>query len=304
MAATGQRDKLVDDFLEYLKSERNRSEKTVKNYDTALSEFQAFFESLNEGLTWKTFDASVVREWVIRMIDEEGKKATTVNLNLSALRTFCHYLMLTKQIDKNPCVKIAGPKKQKVLPAFVKQDDMDRLLDETEFGDDFEGVRNHLIVSMLYMTGMRRAELTNLRDGDIEPGAMQVKVTGKRNKQRIIPIADDLLQEIRQYQQKRQEEFGTAPEGDHFLLGKKGRNLSDAELGKIVKDALSRVTTQQRRGPHTLRHSFATAMLNNGADLQAIQKLLGHESLKTTEIYTHLSFEDLKNEYKSAHPRS
>ncbi len=297
-------DMLTDSFLEYLKSERNRSELTVAHYGTALKEFRAFFEGLDEGLTWETLDASVVRAWVIDMLDRERKKPATVNANLSALRTFYHYLMLMGAIDTNPCAKITGPKKQHVLPAFVKQVDMDELLDHTEFGDDFEGVRNRLIVLMLYMTGMRRAEILGLTDSNIDFGTMQINVVGKRNKERVIPFGRPLADEIRRYLDVRGRTFQGRQTGVRFLLSCHGRNLDRGTVDRIVKETLSRVTKQERRGPHTLRHSFATAMLNNGADLQTIQKLLGHQSLQTTQIYTHLSFEDLKNAYKNAHPRS
>ena len=294
---------LEDSFLEYLKSERNRSERTVSNYRLALREFKDFFNSLGEGWAWKRITPEIVREWVIFMLDEEDRSEATVNLSLSALRPFYHYLILIGEVSVNPMVKVVGPKRKKTLPSFVKEQDMQRLLDETEFGDDFAGVRDRTVILLLYMTGMRRAELLGLRDEDIRFSEQLIKVTGKRNKQRLIPMGEELQQAVRTYQEKRDSEFLDQIHEDAFLLGDKGKNLRVDEVEKIVKDCLSRVTGQEHRSPHVLRHSFATAMLNHGADLQSIQKLLGHESLKTTEIYTHLSFEELKKEYKNAHPR-
>jgi len=297
-------DPLVVKFRDYLRAERNRSELTVRNYTKALESFTAFANSLGEPWTWQSVDDGMVREWVIWMMDEQALKSATVNLRLSGLRTFYHYLLLTQAAKTDPCTRVSGPKKEKKLPAFVRQEDMRRLLDEMAWGEDFEGVRDHLIVEMLYQTGMRRAEMLGLRDVDIDLLHGQLKVTGKRNKQRIVPFGSALAGEVKRYQQLRDETFGTQSVDSPTFLDKKGRPLGAVEIDRLVKDALGRVTQQERRGPHVLRHSFATAMLNNKADLQSIQKLLGHASLKTTEVYTHLSFEDLKKEYESAHPRS
>lgn len=294
----------VKEFLLYLKSERNRSDLTVQNYSIALRDLTKFLNDNFKDWKWETIEASVFREWVIYMVDVQNKSVATVNLCLSALRSFYRYLKYMGILTVNPCVKIIGPKKTKKLPSFVRQEDMDSLLDKTEFGSGFVGVRNKLIVLMLYMTGMRRAEILGLRDTDIDFVQKQIKVTGKRNKQRFIPFCADLEDEIKHYLSVKSHTFSTADCDNHFLLSRFGGQLSTVAIDQIVKSALSTVTQQQRRGPHTLRHSFATAMLNNGADLLAIQKLLGHASLKTTEIYTHLSFEELKKEYKNAHPRS
>jgi integrase/recombinase XerC len=294
----------IASFLDYLRAELNRSERTVENYAVALREFEAFFHSLAEGITWESADTEIVREWVVYMIDEEDKKPATVSLALSALRTFYRYLMKTGKAVANPAANVKAPKKAKKLPAFVKEENMSQLLDSCTFTDDFEGRRDRLIILMLYSTGMRRAEILGLQDKDILWGEKAVKVTGKRMKQRIIPISDELLKEVRRYIDMRTAYFSNGYEGTAFLLGKKGKDLRPDEIHRIVTEKLAMVTTQQKRSPHVLRHSFATAMLNHGADLQAIQQLMGHESLETTQIYTHLSFEELKNAYNKAHPRS
>lgn len=292
----------IDSFLEYLKAERNYSPLTVRRYGDSLVAFQRFFQGLDAQLNWQTVDASIVREWVIYMLDKERKDVSTVNYGgLSPLRTFYKYLRLMGWVKVNPMEKVVSPKTPKKLPSFVKEKDMDRLLDLMEEDDSFEGIRDRLIVMMFYETGIRRAELISLRDADVDLQSMSLKVTGKRNKQRIIPFGKELRDQIQRYLEMRKEFTKGTPEC--FFVTLKGKPVTYVKAGEIVKKSLSMVTQQKKRTPHVLRHSFATAMLNNDADLGSIQKLLGHENLATTEIYTHLSFEELKNVYKSAHPR-
>ncbi len=295
---------LKDSFLEYLRSERNRSSNTVVKYEVALREFETFFKSLGEGLDWNTVDASVVREWILYMVDEEGKTESTVCLHLSALRSFYRYLTLVGKVHKNPMAKVVAPKKKKALPSFVREQDMDNLLDKTDFGNDFRGARDRLVVLMLYTTGMRRAELLGLRDEDIRLDDGVIKVTGKRNKQRLIPFGEELRGAVEHYLELRNAEFAATSGNARFFLGRKGQGLSVAEVERIVGERLATVPNLSKRSPHVLRHTFATVMLNHGAGLETIQKLLGHERVETTQIYTHLSLEELKNEYKDAHPHS
>ena len=292
----------IDSFLEYLRSDRGYSPLTVRKYGDSLVAFQNFFEGLDKTLTWNTVDASVVREWIVFMLDEEGKDVSTVNYGgLSPLRTFYKYLRRMGWVDVNPMEKVVAPKMPKKLPSFVREAEMDRLLDEMKDDTSFEGIRDRLIVMMFYETGIRRAELLSLKDADIDLRTMQLKVTGKRNKQRIVPFGEELKGQVAQYLSVRNELLKNTPE--RLFVKKDGKPVSYANVGAIVKKNLSLVTQQKKRTPHVLRHSFATAMLNNDADLGSIQKLLGHENLATTEIYTHLSFEELKNVYKNAHPR-
>ena len=295
---------LIDSFLKYLKAERNRSDKTVESYGRSLEEFEAFFEGLDEGLTWESVDSDVVREWVIKLLDDEGLSPTSVRLKLSALRTFFRYLMMVEKVTSSPMTKVMNPKKKSVLPTFVREQDMERLLELMDEGTAFPDVRDRLVILMLYLTGMRRAELLGLTDASVRMEERIIKVTGKRNKQRLIPIGTELADEVCKYQSLRDASFGKKSGDTPLFVNNKGRKLSESEVERIVHNKLSLVTSQQKRSPHVLRHSFATHMLNHGADLQSIQKLLGHESLETTQIYTHLSFEELKNEYQSAHPRS
>lgn len=293
---------LIDSFLEYLKSERNYSLATIENYMTDLVQFEAFFESLNEDITWETVSSQVIREWEIQMLDERKLTTASVNRKLSALRSFYHYLMKMGWVKVNPTLKIMSPKTKKRLPVFIRQGQMEQLLDIMSEDRSFRGVRDRLIVLMFYLTGMRRAELLSLSDASIDLAMKQVKVMGKRRKQRIIPFGAELESCIVEYLAMRNDVFSSEPAT--FFIEEDGRSLTGNSVTKIVKDSLSLVTDQGKRSPHVLRHSFATAMLNGDADLLAIQKLLGHESLKTTEVYTHLSFEELKDVYENAHPRS
>lgn len=293
---------LTEDFLNYFQTERNKSDLTVSSYKVDLEEFEKFFDSLYEGITWTNVDESVVREWVVYLMEHDHMKPTSVNRKLSALRSFFRYLQRRQLIDRNPMARVTGPKKQKVLPAFVREGDMDQLLGQLDEDDSYEGVLAKTAIQMLYLTGMRRAEVLSLCDGDVDFVNRQIKVTGKRNKQRLVPFGNELEEQLRLYLNARSEQFGIG--FDHLLINKKAEPLTPGQLTRLVKAELSTVTMQQKRSPHVLRHTFATAMLNNGADLSAIQKLLGHASLATTQIYTHVSFEELKDAYQNAHPRS
>ncbi len=293
---------LTDEFLIYFQTERNKSDLTIDSYRVDLQEFETFFDSLNEGITWTNVDENTIREWIIYMMDEQHMKASSVNRKLSALRTFFRYLLMTKHIERNPMVRVSGPKRQKPLPVFVRDDEMNLLLDHLDEDVTYEGVLAKTVMLLLYLTGMRRAEILSLCDANIDFVNKQLKVTGKRNKQRIIPFGSELDEQLRQYLQARSEQFGIGFE--HLLINAKASPLTPAQVTKIVKDNLAAVTTQKKRSPHVLRHTFATSMLNSGADLAAIQKLLGHASLATTQVYTHVSFEELKDAYKNAHPRS
>ncbi len=292
---------LEDAFSIYLKYERNYSPLTVDRYADDLRLFHSFFKSQHPEMEWQTVTSEAVRQWMMSMM-EKGGKATSVNRRLSSLRTFFKFLLRKEYITEDPTLKIVGPKKEKYLPSFVKESDMNRLLDSTEFGSGFKASRDRLILLMFYLTGMRRAELIGLDVRDVDLSASQIKVTGKRNKQRLIPFATELKDAIHNYLQDRDSMFPDAPEA--FYLDDKGKRITEYAVGNIVKKYLSQVVTLKKRTPHVLRHTFATAMLNNDAELEAVKQLLGHESLATTEIYTHTSFEELKKVYKQAHPRA
>lgn len=290
-----------ESFLEYLKSERNYSARTVESYGNDLKEFAAFCEELNESITWQTVDADIVRAWIVDCLDRGKMKASTVNRKLSAVRTMYHYLTIVGTVDQNPARGITGPKRGKALPSFVKEGEMNDLLDGGHFPDDFPGRRDRLIILMFYNTGMRIAELLGLKDRDVDFSGRSIKVTGKRDKQRYIPFGEELAREMADYMTLRDHTF--SERDDSFFLGNRGKAVSRSKVERVVKKYLTKVTSVSKRSPHVLRHTFATSMLNHEADLVAIKDLLGHASLRTTEVYTHTSFEELKSVYKDAHPR-
>ena len=288
---------MIDQFLDYLRYERNRSELTVKRYEDSLRDFQKYFEETEEGLSWTSVDADVIRGWMESLMDR-GNNASTVNTGLSALRSFFRYALARKMVNRDPAHMITGPKKRKPLPQFVKEEEINRLLDKTEWGDDYKDVRARTIIIILYEAGLRRSELIGLNDSDVNLDAMQLKVTGKRNKQRIIPFGTELAEQLRQYIKCRDEQI--AKRSEALFLNTKGERISETEVYNTVRENLAKVTTLKKKSPHVLRHSFATAMLNHDAGLESVKKLLGHESLETTQIYTHTTFEQLKRVYKEA----
>lgn len=292
---------MIDNFVNYLRNERNYSEKTIAYYEQSNRDFQEYFTFMDATLTWTSVDKDVVRMWMESLMDQ-GEAAGTVNKKLSALRAFFRYLLRKNIITVNPMATIKGPKKEKPLPMFVRESEMNKLLDTYNAApSDYEQLLARTIVLMLYETGMRRAEFLGLKDKDIDFTSHQIKVTGKRDKQRIIPFGNELEEAAREYMRVRDEQFPTHP--DSFLINKRGNLLNESTFGQIVKEQLSLVTSIKKRSPHVLRHSFATAMLNNGANIESVQKILGHQSLETTQVYTHTTFEQLKKAYEKAHPR-
>jgi integrase/recombinase XerC len=292
---------LIKSFLDYLRLERNYSEKTLVSYETDLREFEDYLEETEAELELVKVHTDVVRNWIVSLMDK-GRAATSVNRKLSSLRSFYRFLLRRKWITVNPMLKIVGPKKRKPLPSFVREKDMDRLLDGVPFREGYEGCRDRIILEVFYVTGMRLSELIGLNDVDVDFSAKLVKVTGKRNKQRLIPFGNELEKDLLIYNKVRNETF---PEGtEAFFVRKDGKRMYPMQVYRLVRRNLSKVVTLKKRSPHVLRHTFATAMLNDNAELRAVQELLGHESLSTTEVYTHTTFEELKKVYELAHPRA
>lgn len=292
---------LIDSFLDYLRYERNYSEYTVTAYSKDLGQFEEYVKMKKEGIfDPREVDQDIVRSWIVFLLDEQVA-AVSVNRKLSSLKSFFKFLMKQGVVSVNPLRLITGPKTRKPLPYFVKDGEMEALLDEGGFDEDFEGVRNRLILEMLYDTGVRRSELVGMKNVDIDWEAMQLRVNGKRNKQRLIPFAEGLKDLMRAYTEIRNREVGA--ESEWFFVRKNGAALSVGMVYHIVKNKLSEIPTLAKRSPHVLRHSFATSMLNNGAELNAVKELLGHSSLASTSVYTHTTFEELKKVYH-AHPRA
>jgi integrase/recombinase XerC len=292
---------LIDSFLDYLQYERNYSVLTIRAYGDDLREFATFVTQELGEVEPAAVKAELIREWIISLMDK-GDSSATVNRKLSSLRTYYKYLMRGGLVIADPMQKVIGPKKKKPLPVFVKESEMNKLLDDVDFGEGFEGCRNHLIIEMFYATGMRLSELVGLNDADIDFSAEVIKVTGKRNKQRLIPFGKELKVSVKSYMEIRNDAIPVRTEA--FFVRENGERLSPVLVRTIVKRNLSKVVTIKKRSPHVLRHTFATTMLNNKAELRAIKELLGHESLATTEVYTHTTFEELKKVYNQAHPRA
>jgi integrase/recombinase XerC len=292
---------MVKQFVDYLRYERNYSEKTLSAYHDDLESFEKFFKSIDQGLSWQTVDSDVVRDWIEHMMDN-GNKPTSVNRRLSSVRSFFRFALANGLITRDPARIVEGPKKNKRLPAFVKDSDMLHLLEEEMWNmDDFKDVCTRTMLLVFYETGMRLSELVSLQDGMVDFVNGQIKVTGKRNKQRVIPFGEELKQALVAYIEFRNRSVPLKTEA--LFVDMKGRRMTPDGVRYLVKKNIARVCTQSKRSPHVLRHSFATTMLNHGAGLESVQKLLGHESVATTEIYTHTTFEKLKEIYNAAHPR-
>lgn len=295
----------IQSFVDYLRYERNLSERTIKGYSAGLEAFERFFKRLDAELCWDNLDEDVIRDWMMAMM-EEGNRTGSICCRLSSVRAFYKFLLKRGLVDRNPAHLVVAPKREKNLPIFVREDQMDRLLDGNYFPEDFVGVRDRLILLAFYSTGMRLSELTGLALDDVDCKQSQVRVTGKRNKQRVIPFGSEMMSSIHSYLAMRHAmlmEKGI--ESNWFFVSEKsGNRMSDSKVRQIVQAYLGQVTTLRKKSPHVLRHSFATSMLNHRADLQSVKELLGHERLSTTEIYTHTTFEELKDMYNQAHPRA
>ena len=292
---------MVNQFLAYLSYERNRSLATVSSYRKDLEAFQKFVQAQDSTLLWADVDADLVRDWMAEMMNE-GQRATSINRRLSALRSFYRFALARNLVKSDPVQGVVGPKKDKPLPQFLKEKEMDELLQEDFWTDCYEDVRDRMIIMTFYETGIRLAELMNLCDGDVDFMSGQLKITGKRNKQRLIPFGAELSQALQHYIDVRDAQV--VRHSAALFLANDGQQMTADAIRYRVKKHLSLVSTLKKRTPHVLRHTFATAMLNHKAGIESVKKLLGHESLSTTEIYTHTTFEQLKREYLNAHPRA
>lgn len=290
----------IEDFLKYLTFERNYSQRTIGEYSEDLHGFEQFYKKLDDELSWENIDTDVVRDWVEYMMDK-GNTATSVNRRLSALRSFYRYALKRGFVENDPIYKLQGLKRKKPLPQFLKEAEMDTLLVPEMWGNTYKDVLARTIILTFYSTGIRVSELVGLNNKDINIVTHEIKVTGKRNKQRIIPFGKELEEQIDTYQKLRNDEIG---EQEALFVTAKGERITTAQVRTMVKANLAKVSTLKKKSPHVLRHTFATAMLNNKAGLESVKKLLGHESIVTTEVYTHVTFEQLKKAYNEAHPRA
>ena len=293
---------LIEKYIKYLRYERNYSLHTEISYFEDLSQFRTFLEDHDEEIDVGSVDGDIVRQWIVCLMESE-MSARTVNRKLSALKSFYKYLQRIGEVSDSPMKRVVGPKMKRPLPTFVSHADMERVLDESNFDNTFESVRNKTILELFYITGMREAELIGLTDKDVDFSNRTIQVTGKRNKQRLIPLSEKSLNKLRVYLNRRDEEFGACA-FPSFFVRRDGAKLHPTLVYKLVHEALEAIPTLAKASPHVLRHSFATNMLNNGADINAVKEILGHASLASTEVYTHTTFEELKKIYDKAHPRA
>ncbi|MDE5423767.1 tyrosine-type recombinase/integrase [Ancylomarina sp. DW003] len=290
-----------ESFLSYLQYEKRYSKHTLVSYDCDLSQFFSFLSSYGiEESEIVDLNFKDVRKWIVFLMND-GCSARTVNRKLSSLKSFFKYLLRESLIQQNPMDRVVGPRQGKKLPDFVAEHSM-RLLQEIDFGEGFEGIRDRLVVELFYHTGMRLSELMNLKVSSFDRSASVVRVLGKRNRERIIPVSSNLETLLDEYLEQR---FLLCSDEDGFLvLTSQAKPAYEKLLYRIVTKHLSKITTLSKKSPHVLRHTFATHLLNNGAELNAIKELLGHSNLSATQIYTHTSFERLNDIYKQAHPRA
>jgi len=293
-------DELIGEFLSYLKYERYRSQYTVENYGADITAFKEYAEIHCGNKSWETVDSDMIRAWMESMMDG-GNKATSVNRRLSSLKSFFRFALARKLLDRDPAYRVKGPKREKVLPQYLREEEMDRLLDGECWDGSFADLRDRTIILMFYSTGMRLSELAGLDDNAVDMIQNQVKVHGKRNKDRLIPFGPELRETLVEYMRQRDAIYESA-DGALFV-NSKGKRMQASGIRRQVIHHLSKVSTMKKKSPHVLRHTFATAMLNNDSGIESVQKLLGHERVTTTEIYTHTTFEQIRKVYAKTHPR-
>ena len=286
----------LEDFINYIKSEKRFSKHTITSYETDLNQFFNFIQLEYQITKPQDVSFKLIRNWISSLL-ENNLKSTSVNRKISSLKSYYKFLLVSNYVDTNPTLKLISPKSSKRLPVFVEKDNMDSLFDKDFFEDSYEGKRDKLIIELFYFTGMRLSELINIKTSDIDKVNSQIKVIGKRNKERLIPITFNTLKDL--------NEFINFYEIENFLFADgNGKKLYSKKVYRIVNKYLTQISSIKKKSPHVLRHSFATHMLNNGADINAIKEILGHANLSATQIYTHNSIKKLKNVHKQAHPKA
>lgn len=292
------------DFIDYLKYEKRVSPHTVTAYEHDLSRFFNYLEEKLEINQLSDVHTEDIRSWIISLLEDESLQAKSVSRMISAVKAFYRYKLKIKELSVNPTLTIQSPKVPKKLPQYVEQKDMEHLFSDIPFEDSFEGLRDRTILELFYATGMRLSELLNLKIQDIHFQDYTIKVLGKRNKERLIPFGNRLSELLTMYLGNLEKKFVDGTKNNYIFVTDKGEQLYPKAVYRIVRKYLDMVTTIDKRSPHVLRHTFATHLLNNGADLNAIKTILGHSSLAATQVYTHNSIEQLKSIYKQAHPRA
>lgn len=290
----------IESFLNYLLTERNYSPHTIEAYGKDLNQFTSFLSTEFDITSAGEVKPPLIRSWVISLMEDESHPATVAR-KISAVRSWYRYLLRKGEVKVNPAARVILPKKPRRLPDFVDKASLDRLFDSALFEPGPSGERDRLIMELFYFTGMRLSELINLKREDVDFYNLWVRVTGKRNKQRMVPLTVHFATSLSQFIEN--SDRGKVQPADYFFVTDAGKKLYPKFVYTLVNNYLSKVARQTKKSPHTLRHSFATHMLNNGADINSIKTLLGHESLAATQVYTHNTIDRLKTIHKQAHPR-
>jgi integrase/recombinase XerC len=288
---------LQNKFITYLSSEKRFSEHTIKSYTTDLKQFTSFLSSefqiideINE------ISFQIIRTWIASLL-EKGINPRSVNRKISTLKTYFKFLIREGELVENPMMKVVAPKSKKRLPVFIEEDQIASLLNEVQFEEGFVGQRNKLIIELFYVTGIRLSELINIKISDVDFNNQSIKVLGKRNKERIIPLTSNVLNDLNIFIKNNKQ-------NKYLFTNLKGGKLYNKLVYRLVNKYIGEISSVNKKSPHILRHTFATHMLNNGADINAIKELLGHANLSATQVYTHNTIEKLKTVYKQAHPRA
>ena len=291
----------IRSFHSYIEYERRYSRHTLEAYGHDLEQFGTYLKAEYGKEEVELASHLEIRSWIVQMMEQQITPRS-INRKLSTLKSFFKFLIRKGIVKKSPLSKVLAPKTSKRLPVFVEKSGIERLLTDIEFPDSFEGARDKMILDLFYGTGMRRSELNNLRETDIDSYNAQIKVLGKGNKERIIPIQPQLRTALKEYIDLKNQ--SAAHPSVYLFINKEGKLLNPSNIYQIVKKYLNLVTTIDKKSPHVLRHTYATHLMNNGADINAVKELLGHASLAATQVYTHNTIDKLKNIYKQAHPKA
>ena len=291
----------ISRFSDHLKFEKRYSAHTVRSYHDDLTQFNDYLETQFGGMKLRDISAPVVRSWLASM-KQHKMTARTITRKISTLKSFYKFMMRSGVLAKSPMTGIVSPKPAKKLPSYVEEKQLKTLFRDVEFEDDWNGYTAKVAIRMLYQLGIRLSELVNCREAQVDHANRQVKILGKGNKERIIPVGKELLKLLKDYAGKKRQVF-EQPEKTYLLVTGKGKKLYPKYIYRLTHDYLELVTTIEKKSPHVLRHSFATHLMNNGAELNAVKDLLGHASLAATQVYTHNTIEKLRNVHKRAHPR-
>ncbi len=294
---------MLESFLKYIEFEKRYSQHTVNSYQSDLEKFYEFLELEHQTNQIQDINHALIRSWII-FLSESGQSARTINRKIAALKSYFKFLVKRDIIQENPATRLKPLKVEKKLPSFVRESEMDELLDRSQFSDDFAGTRDQLVIELLYSTGMRLSELINLKYDDINFFENNIKVLGKRNKERVIPISPFIVKLIKDYSMKGEEYMGVANKGNYLILTDKGEQAYPVFIYRLIKKYLQKISHSEKKSPHVLRHTFATHLLNKGADLNAVKELLGHTNLAATQVYTHNSLDKLKKVFDQAHPKA